>query len=281
MLAAGGQSLRLPWLLDLGPVVGCGDCGLPISAPVRDAARSSWQETREVHRRGVAPIRGVEHFRTPDTAPRPPARYRPLEISYCILPRPTGRLPGKRTDSPTWRSNIPPVRPGKVFPAALSSSLRPANGQSWAYSSCGLHRTRNAGSIDVKLRLALPLLRVERTLAEMLSVSKSPDNELAHFVNYPAPPAAENITDFSRAAVLSWHRSTVMMANLTRVIGGGFMGILMPTPWIHASGLLPPHSSRSSCLLRERDSADHRGNATRKRRHASNGGQHGRCIKYF
>jgi hypothetical protein len=26
-------------------------------------------------------------------------------------------------------------------------------------------------------------------------------------------------------------------------MGGEFMGILMPTPWIHSSGLLPPHST--------------------------------------
>jgi hypothetical protein len=88
-----------------------------------------------------------------------------------------------------------------------------------------------------------PLLRVERALAEMLSVSKSPRNELAHFVNFPAPPAGENVTDFSHAAVLSWQRSTVIMENLTKGMGGEFMAILMPTPWIHPSGLLPPHST--------------------------------------
>jgi hypothetical protein len=88
-----------------------------------------------------------------------------------------------------------------------------------------------------------PLLRVERALAETLTIPKSPRNELEHFVNFPAPPAGERVTDFSRAAVLSWQRSTVMMANLTNAMGGEFMGILMPTPWIHPSGLLPPHST--------------------------------------
>jgi hypothetical protein len=88
-----------------------------------------------------------------------------------------------------------------------------------------------------------PLLKFERAVAEMLSAGKSSRDELEHFVNFPAPPATEKVTDFDRAAVLSWQRSTVMMADLTKVTGGQFMGILMPTPWIHPSGLLPPHST--------------------------------------
>lgn len=88
-----------------------------------------------------------------------------------------------------------------------------------------------------------PLLRLERALAGALSAIGKPATDQAHFVHDPAPPAAERVSDMTSASVLSWRRSTRMMSDLAKASGGDFLGILMPTPWIHASGALPPHST--------------------------------------
>jgi len=83
-----------------------------------------------------------------------------------------------------------------------------------------------------------PLLKLARSLSDVLVINSGNPYELAHFVSFPA---ADHPTGPDRydEVVRQWQNASRMMAALTRLSGGAFVEIILPTPWVHPSHRLP------------------------------------------
>jgi hypothetical protein len=75
------------------------------------------------------------------------------------------------------------------------------------------------------------------------------DAQFRHFARDPLGAAArEPVLPFLARL---WQRATLMMAAATRETGGRFLGLLMPSPWVHPSGR-PPYDSTAEEAAEER-----------------------------
>jgi hypothetical protein len=84
-----------------------------------------------------------------------------------------------------------------------------------------------------------PLLQIERWISQALLTNEQQDAlNLPHFVSFPTPvhPAGPSKYD---DIIEQWAQANRMMAALTRLQGGTFMQVIMPTPWVHPTHHLP------------------------------------------
>lgn len=84
-----------------------------------------------------------------------------------------------------------------------------------------------------------PLLKVERWLADKLLMNSQQDpRNLPHFVNFPSPVHPTGPDRYDNL-VQQWTVACRMMAVLTRLQGGTYVQVIMPTPWVHGGDPLP------------------------------------------